>query len=119
VNLFDGVLLAGFNTLALRVAGLEAPLALPDGVELPEGSEAALAVRPEKMRLSAERPEGIAVKATVTSINYQGGISIAHLATDSGLTLKAQLGSADATALERGQPLWVSWDPADAVVLSR
>src|SRR5580692_8166347 len=32
VNLFDGVLVAGFNTLALKVPGIEAPLPLAEGV---------------------------------------------------------------------------------------
>jgi putrescine transport system ATP-binding protein len=119
VNLFDGVLAAGFNALALAVPGIETPIPLPDGVELPMGAEAALAVRPEKLRLTAARPDGIAVAATVASINYQGGVSIVHLTAASGHALKAQMASADASVHERGAALWASWDPADAVVLAR
>src|ERR1051326_2279166 len=48
VNLFDGELVAGFNTLALQVAGIEAPLPLLASRDVTVGSAAALAVRPEK-----------------------------------------------------------------------
>ncbi len=119
VNLFDGVLAAGFNAVALKVPGLEAPIALLAEAELPEGGEAALAVRPEKLRLSPGRPEGIAIAATVEGINYQGGVSVVHLVAASGHALKAQMASAAATSFERGMPVWASWDPADGVVLAR
>src|SRR5215472_132605 len=44
VNLFDGVLVAGFNALALKVDGLDTPLPLPEATGLPEGTTATLAV---------------------------------------------------------------------------
>jgi putrescine transport system ATP-binding protein len=119
VNLFDGVLVAGFNALALRVPGIETPIPLPENVRLPEGAEAALAVRPEKLRLSTARPDGIAIATTVASINYQGGVSIIHLTTASGHPLKAQLPSAAADDFDRKMSLWAGWNPADAVVLER
>jgi putrescine transport system ATP-binding protein len=117
VNLFDGILAAGFNALGLKVPGIEAPVPLPETSDLPEGSAIALAVRPEKLMLSSGRPKGIA--ATVASINYQGGVSIVHLTTASGQILKAQLASADAASYERGAAVWASWDPADAVVITK
>jgi putrescine transport system ATP-binding protein len=119
VNLFDGVLVAGFNALALEVAGIDAPLPLSETIDLPEGAEASLAVRPEKLRLTAEPPDGIAIAATVASINYQGGVSIVHLTVASGRTLKAQMPSAAAAAFDRGMPVWAGWDSSDGVVLSR
>ena len=118
VNLFDGRLVAAFNALALAVPGLETPLPLPSDVALPEGSAATLAVRPEKLRLTASRPDGIAIIASVTAINYQGAVSIVHL-TGADRALKAQLPSAMAAALDRAAPIWACWNPADAVVLSR
>ena len=119
VNLFDGTLVAAFNTLALRVPDMQDPVPLRAAVDLPEGSAATLAVRPEKLRLSAERPEGIAIPAGVASINYQGGVSVLHLVTAAGLALKAHMASADAASYARGDKLWAGWEPADAVLLSR
>ncbi|MBV9554426.1 MAG: TOBE domain-containing protein [Alphaproteobacteria bacterium] len=87
-------------------------LALPPGV-------AALAVRPEKLMLSAARPEGFALAATVSALNYQGGVSLVHMTTEWGQPLKARLPSAAAAAFSRGATVWASWDPADAVALSR
>jgi putrescine transport system ATP-binding protein len=118
VNLFDGILVAAFNALALRVPEIEAPIPLSAMVDLPEGTEVALAVRPEKLRLSAERPEGISLAAAVSSIGYQGGVSIVHLATASGQALKAQMPSAAAAAYRRGMMVWASWRPDDAVVIT-
>jgi putrescine transport system ATP-binding protein len=119
VNLFDGKLVAAFNTLALKTPGIDEPVPLPETSNLPEGTALALAVRPEKLRLSEQRPDGIAIAATAASINYQGGVSIVHLTTASGQKLKAQMASAEAAAFDRGAAVWASWDPADAVVITR
>jgi putrescine transport system ATP-binding protein len=119
VNLFDGVLVAGFNALALAAVGIETPLSLPVDVRLPEGTAVALAVRPEKLRLSATRPAGIAIEAIVASINYQGAVSIVHVNAATGQALKAQMPSAEAAAYGRSDVVWASWDPADAVVITR
>jgi putrescine transport system ATP-binding protein len=91
---------------------------LPAGVELPQGA-VALAVRPERLALSAARPDGIAIAATVASVSYQGGVSIVHLTTGSEQALKAQMPSAAAAGYNRGAAVWASWRPADAVVLGR
>src|SRR5438067_4860424 len=55
VNLFEGTLVAGFNTLALAIAGIDEPIPLPEPVNLPVDAAVAFAVRPENMRLSSAR----------------------------------------------------------------
>jgi len=95
VNLFEGDTVAG----------------LADGC--------AVAVRPEKLRLSTEPRDGFALVATVVSIGYQGGQSTVHLETSAGQKLRAHLPSTAAAQLARGQPVWASWTPEDAVVLKR
>src|SRR6202048_3824670 len=111
VNLFEGALTAGFNCLALAVAGFPEPIPLPSGTTLPEAAAAALAVRPEKLVLSDAPPIGFAIAATVSSIAYLGGGSIVHLATEQGMALKAYLPGAAAGGLGRGTPVWASWPP--------
>jgi putrescine transport system ATP-binding protein len=118
VNLFEGELVAGFNALSLKIAGAEQPIPLPQPVALPEGARLALALRPEKLRLSAERPDGFALAANVASVGYQGGRSTIHLRVASGLLLRANLASPAAIGLERGGAVWASWAPDDAVVLT-
>src|SRR5437660_662692 len=58
VNLFEGELVAGFNALCLAIAGSDQPIPLPEAVPLPAGATIALALRPEKLWLSQERPAG-------------------------------------------------------------
>ena len=118
VNLFEGTLVAGFNALGLAIADAEAPAPLPQPLDLPAGSAVALAVRPEKLRLSRDRPEGFALAATVVSIGYQGGQSTVHLVTASGKALRADLPSAAASDFTRGAALWASWAPDDTAVLT-
>src|SRR6201998_328831 len=57
-NLFEGELTAGFNCLALAVAGFPEPIPLPFGTLPTEGAAVALAVRPEKLALSHAPPIG-------------------------------------------------------------
>jgi ABC-type Fe3+/spermidine/putrescine transport system ATPase subunit len=85
-------------------------------VNLFEEGGATVAVRPEKLRLSRERPDGPARAATVVSVGYQGGQSVVHLAAD-GLSLRAQLPSAAARGLARGEVVWAAWAAEDAVTL--
>jgi putrescine transport system ATP-binding protein len=118
VNLFEGELVAGFNALSLKIADAEQPVPLPGSVELPAGAAIALALRPEKLQLTRERPAGFALAATIVSIGYQGGQSTVHLATPTGVKLRAHLPSAAASGLARGAAMWASWAPADAVVLT-
>jgi putrescine transport system ATP-binding protein len=118
VNLFDGQLVAGFNMLFLAIADIDEPIPLPQPVELPAGAAAALAVWPEKLHLSRERPAGFALAATIASVGYHGGQSTLHLVAASGRILRAQLPSATALAFARGAAVWASWAPDDAVLLA-
>ena len=118
VNLFEGELVAGFNALCLRIARVEQPIPLPGPIGLATGTGLALALRPEKLRLSRERPAGFALAATIAAIGYQGGQSTVHLSSDSGFALRAHLPSSAALGLERGATVWASWAPEDAVVLT-
>jgi len=119
VNLFEGRILAAGACPVLAVEGIDAALPLPRGADMPTNAEAALALRPEKLRLTRQRPAGFALAATVASIGYQGGTSTMRLTTSDGRELKAQLPS-DATGdIARGDTLWASWRREDAVLLAR
>ena len=113
VNLFEGRLAEG----CLAVIDFDQPFPFPRRTDLAEGSEAAVAIRPEKLVLSPAPPAGFAIAARVTSITYLGGGSMVHLAAGQGVALKAYLPSALAGKLERGMAIWASWQPQDGVVL--
>ncbi len=119
VNLFDGTLVAGFNTLALSVRGIETAASAGGNHRSSRGGGSHARGAAGELRLSAVQPEGIGIAATVSSINNQGGVSIIHLTAASGHALKAQMASAAAAGFERGVPVWASWSPDDAVVITR
>jgi putrescine transport system ATP-binding protein len=119
VNLFEGTVASGGNRLCLQTADCDRPIPLPRAVDLPAGASLTLAVRPEKLSLSRQRPAGIAFAATVASIDYQGGQSTVRLVTAAGRRLRVHLSSAAALGLGRGERVWAGWAPEDAVALTQ
>ncbi len=119
VNLFEGELTAGFNCLALVVAGFDRPIPLPPVTPLPQGGAATLALRPEKLQLCLEPPAGFAVPATVSSVDYLGGASIVHLTVRKGRSLIARLPSSATACLSRGAAVWASWSPDDGILITQ
>jgi putrescine transport system ATP-binding protein len=119
VNLFEGVATSRCGSPALAAAGVAEPIPLPAGTELPEGSAAALAVRPEKLVLSHAPIAGFAIAATVTSVGYLGSGSVVHLAAGQGRVLKAYLLGGAAAGLNRGARVWASWPREAGMVLTQ
>ena len=117
-NLFDGEIADRAAAPCLVVPGIEPPIPLAQAEGLASGRRAALALRPEKLLVSRHRPEGFALAATVVSIGYQGGQSVVHVAAASGPSLRVHLPSDAAQGFARGQAVWASWDPQDAVLLT-
>ena len=76
------------------------------------------AQRRRARQVGAQRPADFALPATITSIGYQGGQSVIHLATEIGLPLRALLSSDEVHGFARGQSVWASWAPEDAVALT-
>ena len=102
------------------VADFVGAVNLFDGDTIPDlPKDGAVAIRPEKLCLSAKRPHCVALAATIVSIDYQGGRSTVHLETSAGHKLRANLPSAAAHSFARGQGVWASWSPDDAVMLTR
>ncbi len=121
-NWFEGEAAGGPDRPMLSAPGFPEPIPLPGGAAgLAPGAAVALAVRPEKLRLSRVRPAGAgpAIAATVISIGYQGPVSIIRLATAEGRPLKVRLASALAGELGLGAAVWASWPPDDGVVIRR
>jgi putrescine transport system ATP-binding protein len=119
INLFEGEIVSCASHTALAVTGFEQPLPLPYPKDLTEGTAAALAVRPEKLVLSAAPLGSFSIVATITSITYLGAHSVVHLVTEQGLLLRSYLASGPAGSFERGREVRVSWRPHDGVVLTQ
>jgi putrescine transport system ATP-binding protein len=111
----QGIVLASDGTGRLRAAQAGGSAA---------GNTVWIALRPEKVRISRERPAAAdnCVVGQVCSIGYLGDISVYKVRLESGVIMKAAL--ANMTRLLE-QPIglddcvWLSWPPDAAVVLTR
>ncbi len=88
-----------------------------------EGMAVAFALRPEKIGLSKERPEGVHNRfcAVIEDIAYFGSHSVYHLRLPSGFKLLAHTANARRWASEQftwNDQVWVSWDDLAGVVLT-
>ena len=90
-----------------------------------EDSQAWLAVRPDKLALSARRPassEDNALEGEVVDISYGGdylSIRLRIPETDALLLAKVGTGDPNVARIERGQTLWCLWPPSSSRILPR
>jgi len=94
--------------------------ARPGDTAIADGGRATLMVRPERVRVSVDRPSGelTAVSAKVTDLTFQGPVLRLSLAAADGSPVIAHVGSEqDLPLLRPGDDVWVSWSPDAALVL--
>jgi spermidine/putrescine ABC transporter ATP-binding subunit len=106
INVVDGVIRDG-------VFAGEAGFRIPVAGHI--NGRAALAIRPEHMRvgaLRADEPSGVLVGKT-----YLGDQTLLAIETERAQPLLARLSSAQAIAVQIGARVGVSWDPERAVIL--
>lgn len=126
VNLFEGRVVEDAPE-HIRLHALEAgetPLYVGHGVSCVMNQRMWLAVRPEKLRLTRERPEGRAnaLSAEVEEVAYMGNLSVFQLRLPSGKRLRAtrtNVARVDAEAISWDEQVWVSWDDTAGVVLAQ
>ncbi|MEZ5674170.1 putrescine transport system ATP-binding protein [Thalassovita litoralis] len=90
---------------------------------LADGQTGFIAIRPEKITVSADKPEGAmnAVKGQIVDIAYLGNMSTYHVKIPGGLVIKAQ--AANTRRLSRRaftweDEVWLSWTLTAGSVLS-
>ncbi len=81
-----------------------------------------IAVRPEKTRLSKERADGdrIQLRGTISDVAYYGNESHILLDTDAGVQFTTTVQNDERrteSSFIIGDDLWISWSPADTLVL--
>lgn len=93
------------------------------GVSCAEGQTLWYAVRPEKMRLTRERPAAEnAYPVWVEDVAYMGNLSVYRLKLPGGrylLASKANLARYEEDTIGWNENAWVSWDDTAGVVLSQ
>ncbi len=106
----------------VRYAEGAAPIYSAFDIDLAEGDTCHIALRPEKVAISAERPEGRrnAVQGKIIDIAYLGNLSTYHVEIAGGRMVKAQ--TANTRRLSRRDftwedTVWLSWTDTAAVLL--
>ncbi|XDA98281.1 ABC transporter ATP-binding protein [Sulfitobacter sp. LCG007] len=125
VNIIDGTAHpVGPEEYEIRWAEGQTPFRAASDRPLSEGQECHLAIRPEKIAISADRPEGAAnaVRGRVHDIAYLGNVSTYHVEIPGGKILKAQ--TANTRRISRRtftweDQVWVSWSGTAAVLLDQ
>ncbi len=110
----------------LRIDGFEEILCYNDK-KLPAGQEAYLSVRPEKFRISRERPAPAprinAFPGRISDIIYEGGLTDYWVDGPAGyrvtVTRSHQRFALDEPPLQWNQDVWVSWHADDGYMLDK
>jgi ABC-type Fe3+/spermidine/putrescine transport system ATPase subunit len=91
------------------------------GMPRSDAAEVGIAVRPEKITLSRERPQigPIAVRGRVVQLAYLGDASLVYVETGTGRRITCrwpnQRGAGPPVAV--GETCWVAWEAADCLLL--
>ncbi|SFR01689.1 ABC transporter ATP-binding protein [Poseidonocella sedimentorum] len=99
-----------------------APLISESDTALDNGQSCALAIRPEKVSISADRPETAnAAQGKILDIAYLGNLSTYHVELPDGQIIKAQEANTQRIARRSftwEDEVWVSWTKTAAVLLA-
>ncbi|MGJ8543954.1 MAG: ABC transporter ATP-binding protein [Sulfitobacter sp.] len=125
VNILEGTVKAsGEAQYALKFADGQAPITAASKLDLTEGQKAHLAIRPEKIAISATKPEDApnALQGKVLDIAYLGNLSTYHVELPGGQIIKAQ--TANTRRISRRDitwedPVWISWSATAGVLLEQ
>ena len=99
------------------------------GITGTEGMPVSVALRPEKIALQRDKPEGVPgkdgdfnmVQGTVKEMSYFGSFTVFHLQLASGAVLKVSQANTQRHADETytwGDTVWAHWSPSAHVVLT-
>jgi putrescine transport system ATP-binding protein len=128
INLFEGTV-AGIDDKhgTLQVSAPSAGIDIwleHDGESLAQGQEIAVAIRPEKITISKDKPEveENLLQGTVDEIAYQGSLSIYQVRLDDGTLLRVTSPNLTRTAqrpIDWEERVWLHWDRHAGVVLTQ
>ena len=124
VNLIEGVIDEDLpEYVTVRTADFPAPIYVGHGITGYEGQPVAFALRPEKVHIAKDEPEGGTNKArgVVEDIAYFGSHSVYHVRLPSGAKILSNFANMkrwDSDGITWNDEVWVSWDDNDGVVLT-
>ena len=122
VNIIEGTATPTGDTVTVTWAEGQPPLTGPANGDISKGAKCAMAIRPEKVAITTERPSDRAniLQGKVLDIAYLGNISTYHVELPTGHVIKAQ--AANTRRISRrdftwDDPVWLSWTDTASVVL--
>jgi putrescine transport system ATP-binding protein len=124
VNVFSGTVIENSaDHVIVDAPGLDRKIYVDHGISAASGTQVWVAVRPEKMLIDTAPPSGEYNHAPgkVAEIAYVGGLSVYHVKTQSGMTIRATLANVERSAEDRltwDDEVYLSWQPGAAVVLT-
>ncbi len=124
VNLIEGTAKPnGSGTYAMSWHEGQPPLSIQSANGFSDGQKCHLAIRPEKVSISAEKPAAAdnAVQGRILDIAYLGNISTYHVELPTGALIKAQ--AANTRRIARRDftwedTVWLSWTATAGVLLA-
>ncbi len=124
VNMFEGTV-AARDAKTARITGTSgAVIVVENAGDAATGNAVAFAIRPEKIKVSSRRPDGVvnAMEGEVFDLAYLGDMTVYHVKLADGQVVKASaLNSARLTddPLTWNDRAWISFQPDAGVVLTR
>jgi len=125
VNTFEGRLVEDEPSyVRIEANDLDQPIYVDHGVSSAPGATVWAAIRPEKMQMSRDRPEGNDnwTVATVRDIAYMGDLSIYLLRLPSGKIVRVTQPNVERHAAERvtwDEQVYLQWDATSPVVVTK
>ncbi|MCG6901693.1 MAG: ABC transporter ATP-binding protein [Rhodobacter sp.] len=124
VNIIKGRATPGDGRVSIAWAEGQPDLTSQTALNPAAGTEVFLAIRPEKVAISADKPAGRAntVQGKVLDIAYLGNISTYHVELAGGQIIKAQTANTDRITRRDftwEDRVWLSWTDTAGVVLDR
>ena len=124
VNLIEATVSGRDGGAVLLASAIGSPLRAMVTENIVPGAAVALALRPEKLRITVRKPgeaaENVA-RGEVTGIAYLGDLSIYQVRLESGQVMKAARPNVTRVAeqpIARGDKVFLSWTPEAGVVLT-
>src|ERR1700722_10721475 len=125
VNLLEGAVVAiDAEGVAIAGAGGRRYRVAPAACPVTPGQQVTFALRPEKLRLAAEKPVGVGencVAGRVGDIAYLGDISLYKIRLDDGAVVTASRANASRLndhAIGWDDQVWLTWTPDAGVLLT-
>ncbi|MDE0282884.1 MAG: polyamine ABC transporter ATP-binding protein [Gammaproteobacteria bacterium] len=122
INLFDGnVVEDEADHVRIQSEDTDATLYIDHGVAVTEGARVGVAVRPEKMKLTRNRPDqdDNVAEGIIDEVAYMGNLSVYRVRLKSGKIVKATLPNLDRDTeqFDWDEQVYVSWKPKSGLVL--